>query len=129
MTTVSYWADDVAAARDWYSQVLGIDAYFAMPPAPAAPEYVEFRVGPDEDELGIVDRRYGGPPGGQRGGVVLYWHVDDVAAAFARLLELGGEEFQPVTPRGDEGYVTAAVIDPFGNVFGIMQNPHWAERH
>ena len=129
MATANYWADDVAAARDWYARVLGTDAYFAMPPAPAAPSYVEFRVGPDADELGIVDRRFGGPPSDQRGGVVLYWHVDDVAATVSRLLELGAEEFQPVTPRGDGGFITAAVVDPFGNVLGVMQNPHFAELH
>ena len=27
-TTVNYWAVDVEAARDWYSQVLEIEPYF-----------------------------------------------------------------------------------------------------
>jgi hypothetical protein len=31
------------------------------------------------------------------------------------------------TPRGDKGFVTAAVVDPFGNVLGIMHNPHYLE--
>jgi hypothetical protein len=26
-----------------------------------------------------------------------------------------------------EGFVTAAVVDPFGNVLGIMDNPHYLE--
>src|SRR4029079_16467890 len=68
MATANYWADDVAAARDWYAQVLGIAPYFAMPPDTDAPSYVEFRVGRDGDELGIVDRRFGGPAGAPRGG-------------------------------------------------------------
>jgi hypothetical protein len=29
--------------------------------------------------------------------------------------------------RGDKGFVTAAVVDPFGNVLGIMYNPHHVE--
>ena len=36
-------------------------------------------------------------------------------------------EFQPITPHGDEGFVTAAVVDPFGNVLGVMTNPHYLE--
>lgn len=28
LTTVSFWADDVSAARDWYTDVLGIEPYF-----------------------------------------------------------------------------------------------------
>jgi hypothetical protein len=58
MATANYWADDVAAARDWYAEVLGIAPYFAMPPDAETPSYVEFRVGRDGDEFGIVDRRF-----------------------------------------------------------------------
>jgi hypothetical protein len=36
-------------------------------------------------------------------------------------------EHQPVTPRGDSGFVTASVIDPFGNVLGVMYNPHYLD--
>jgi hypothetical protein len=40
---------------------------------------------------------------------------------------MGANEYQPITPRGDQGFVTAAVVDPFGNVLGIMYNPHYVE--
>ena len=63
------------------------------------------------------------------GGAILLWHVDDIEAAFARLKELGAKEYEAVTPRGDTGFITASVVDPFGNVLGIMQNPHWLESH
>jgi hypothetical protein len=33
-------------------------------------------------------------------------------------------EYQPITPRSDAGFVTASVVDPFGNVLGVMYNPH-----
>ena len=52
--------------------------------------------------------------------------ADDVAATFEKLLSMGAKEYQPITPRG-EGFVTAAVVDPFGNVLGIMYNPHYLE--
>lgn len=129
MATVNFWAADVAAARDWYARLFGVDAYFQMP-SKDAPAYVEFRIGDDEDEFGIIDRRYA-PAAMQPGpgGAILLWHVDDIAGALARLIEMGATEYDPVTPRGDSGFVTASVVDPFGNVLGIMYNPHFAERH
>ena len=125
LTTVSFWADDVIAARDWYAEVLGIEPYIQRPEeGPLA--YIEFRIGADEDELGLIDRRYA-PPIAPRdpGGAVIYWQVDDVAAAVDRLLELGATEYQPVTEQGTAGFVTASVVDPFGNVLGLMYNPHF----
>jgi predicted enzyme related to lactoylglutathione lyase len=128
LTTVSFWADDVIAARDWYAEVLGIEPYFQRPEeGPLA--YIEFRIGADEDELGLIDRRYA-PPIAPRdpGGAVIYWQVDDVAAAVARLVEHGATEYQPVVER-DAGFVTASVLDPFGNILGLMYSPHFVEMH
>jgi len=124
--TISYWADDVAAARDWYSELLGIEPYFVRPEQ-GPPAYVEFRVGDYQDELGIIDRRYA-PQGaaGDPGGAVMHWHVDDVPATFERLLSMGAKEYQPITPR-EAGWITASVVDPFGNVLGIVYNPHYLE--
>jgi predicted enzyme related to lactoylglutathione lyase len=81
-----------------------------------------------KDELGLVDRAWA-PAGAatEPGGAVMYWHVDDIAATFEKLLSMGAREYQPITPRGDNGFVTAAVVDPFGNVLGIMHNPHYLE--
>lgn len=126
--TISFYADDVSAAAAWYSELLGIEPYYSVPPAPAPPMYQEFRVGDAPDELGIIDRRYA-PPGAANtpGGSVMYWHVDDLEATLARLLELGATEYEPLTPRGDSGFITASVVDPFGNVVGIMHNPHYLE--
>jgi len=125
MATVNFWADDVAAARDWYAKLFGVEAYFQRPDG-AKPAYVEFRIGDYEGEFGIIDRRYA--PKAMRpglGGAILLWHVDDVEAAFKRLLDLGATEYDPITPRGNSGFITASVVDPFGNLLGIMQNPHY----
>ena len=91
------------------------------------PAYVEFRIGDYQAELGIIDRRYA-PPGAAAapGGVLMNWHVDDIEGTVARLLAMGATEYQPITPRG-EGFVNAAVVDPFGNVLGVMYNPHYLE--
>lgn len=122
LSTVSFWADDVEAAKRWYSELLGIEPYFERGGA-----YVEFRIGDYEHELGIVDREYApaetasGP-----GGVVAYWHVDDIESTYDRLLAMGATEYQPITKR-EAGFVTAAVADPFGNVLGIMYSPHYLD--
>jgi hypothetical protein len=39
----------------------------------------------------------------------------------------GREGVPPITERGDSGFVTAAVLDPFGNILGVMYNPHYLE--
>jgi predicted enzyme related to lactoylglutathione lyase len=126
ISTVSFYAHDVAAARAWYADVLRADAYFTREIGGSL-AYAEFRVGDLQQELGIIDSRFA--PGGQAdrpGGALVYWHVDDVQAAADRLLALGATTFEPVTERGP-GFVTASVVDPFGNVLGIMQNAHYLE--
>jgi predicted enzyme related to lactoylglutathione lyase len=125
LTTVSFFADDVAAARDWYTALLGIEPYFARP-VDGPPAYVEYRVGDHQHELGIVDRRYAPARSDTPGGAVVYWHVDDVPAAFARLLSMGATAYEQPVERGP-GFVTASVVDPFGNVLGVMYNQHYLD--
>ncbi|MFC4626728.1 VOC family protein [Promicromonospora alba] len=128
--TINYWADDVTAAAAWYTELLGVEPYFQRPGPDGALAYAEFRIGDNEAELGLVSRAFA-PPGlpSAPGGALMYWHVDDLEAMVARLLELGATEFQPITPRGDIGFVTASVVDPFGNILGVMYNPHYVEQH
>jgi predicted enzyme related to lactoylglutathione lyase len=121
LTTVSFFAGDLEAARNWYTDLLGMEPYFNRP------GYVEFRIGDHQHELGIIDSHYSpyGPATGPAGAVV-YWHVDDVTATYERLLSMGAKESQPPTVRG-EGFVTASVVDPFGNVLGVMYNQHYLD--
>ncbi len=121
LTTISFYADDLQAAQDWYTELLGIEPYYRVP------GYIEFRVGAQEDELGIIDSRYA-PPGARAAGAgaVVYWHVDDVPETLATLKSLGASPYQDPQNRG-EGFVTAAVVDPFGNILGVMYNPHYVQ--
>lgn len=127
LSTISFWADDPAEAAARYAEFLGIEPYFERPGPDGRPAYIEFRVGDYQHELGLIHRRYG-PPGTEAGagGAVMYWHVDDLGATVARLLALGATEHLPITQRG-VGFVTASVVDPFGNVLGVMSNPHYLE--
>ncbi|MDV3222139.1 VOC family protein [Intrasporangium sp.] len=128
LTTVTFFATDLSAARAWYTEVLGIEPYFVRE-HDGRVAYLEFRLGDFQHELGLVDSRFAPhplPQSGEAAGAVTYWAVDDVEAAYARLLELGATAHDPVTPRGP-GFVTASVIDPFGNVLGVMYNQHYLD--
>jgi predicted enzyme related to lactoylglutathione lyase len=48
--------------------------------------------------------------------------VADIEFAYARLLELGATVREPVSDVGG-GIKVAAFRDPFGNRFGIIENP------
>jgi predicted enzyme related to lactoylglutathione lyase len=120
--TISYFAEDLEAAKAWYTELLGVPPYFEVPGG-----YAEFRIGDYTHELGLVQGGYAphdmaAAPGGE----IVYWHVDDLDASIERLAALGATEYQPKTVRG-EGFVTASFVDPFGNVLGIMYNQHYRD--
>lgn len=121
VATVNFFASDLEKARKWYTDLFGIDPYFVVP------GYVEFRVGDDSIELGIIDASYiGGVSGEKPGGAVVYWHVSNLDETARRIEDLGGKVHQGVKDRGN-GFVTASFVDPFGNILGIMHNPHYLE--
>ncbi|GAA2694727.1 MULTISPECIES: VOC family protein [Nonomuraea] len=125
--TVNIWADDMEAARKWYAELLGVEPYFERPGNGLPAAYYEFRIGDYQSELGIIDRRYAPPTAADSpGGAVIHWHVDDVQGALDRLLSLGATPYMPLTEQGP-GFVTASVVDPFGNVLGVMYNQHYLE--
>jgi predicted enzyme related to lactoylglutathione lyase len=121
LSTVSFWAADHAAAKRWYTELLGLEPYFERP------GYAEFRLGDYQHELGLIDSRYA-PPGAAAGpaGAIAYWHVDDVPATLERLISMGAQGYEGPTERG-AGFITAAVVDPFGNILGVMYNQHYLD--
>jgi predicted enzyme related to lactoylglutathione lyase len=109
LRTALYPAPDLAAAKAWYGELLGRTPYFDES------FYVGFSVG--GFELGLIPE---GTPG--TGGAQPLWGVANAEEAFARLLSLGATLLEPVTDVGG-GIKVAAVADPFGNRFGIIENP------
>ncbi|MCF8243865.1 MAG: VOC family protein [Saprospiraceae bacterium] len=114
LRTVIYANTKLQAARDWYADVLGFPPYFDEP------FYVGFNVG--GYELGIMPAEGVNQPGG--GGVLAYWGVEKAAASFERLISKGATEREPVTEVGG-GIKVATVLDPFGNILGVIENPHF----
>jgi predicted enzyme related to lactoylglutathione lyase len=111
LRTAIYPVTNLDAAKRWYAELLGRPPYFDQP------FYVGFAVG--GFELGLLPE---GQPG--TGGPQPLWGVADIEADHARLIALGATEIEPVTEVG-EGIKVAAVRDPFGNRFGLIQNPHF----
>ena len=109
LRTVVYPVTDLAAAKAWYSKVLEFGPYFDEP------FYVGYTVG--GFELGLIPDGAPGPTGG-----VAYWATDDIVAELSKLHALGAGEDTPVTDVGG-GIKLATVRDPFGNTFGIIENP------
>src|SRR5688500_15958421 len=112
--TIIYEVSDIAKAKEWYSEVLGKAPYFDEP------YYVGFNVG--GYELGLDPNA---PEKSGQGGVRAYWAVDDAQGAFDRLIELGATEHSAVQDVG-EGILVGSVLDPFGNILGIIFNPHFS---
>lgn len=114
LRTCIYFVPDVAAATAWYSKVLGFQPYFNEP------YYVGFNVG--GYELGLHPEKAAAHKGET---VETYWGVDDIQATFAHLLACGATANAQPNHVGEDIWV-ATVKDPWGNVIGIIKNPHFA---
>lgn len=116
LRTAIYHVDDLQKAKEWYTKVLGKEPYFDEP------FYVGFNVGGYElglnPDMSKVTKITGG------GGCYAYWGVRDARAEYQRLLELGAEAHEEVQDVGG-GILVATVLDEWGNVFGIIENPHF----
>ena len=111
LRTVIYPVTDLAAGKAFYSQVLGAEPYFDQP------FYVGYAVG--GFELGLIPDGTPGPDGASA-----LWGTADAVAEMARLVNLGAAVHEPVKEVGD-GIKVGSVSDPFGNVFGLIENPHF----
>lgn len=114
LRTVIYGVTDIEKAKSWYSAALGFAPYFDEP------FYVGFNVG--GYELGLDPNAQ--PVAKASAGVVAYWGVDNIAAELARLLGLGAKEHMAVRDVGG-GILVATLLDPFGNIIGLIHNPHF----
>ena len=113
LRTVIYRVPDVARAKAWYAAAFGIAPYFDEP------FYVGFDVG--GFELGLHPDMSGVQIGNN---AVAYWGVPDIVRAHAALVAAGASPADPIADVGGDIKV-ATLKDPFGNVIGIIENPHF----
>ena len=118
LRTVIYHVSDIEKAKEWYRRALGFDPYFDQPC------YVGFNV--NGYELGLdpdTSSSHGGTAAAPRG--VPYWGVQNAGASLEQLLKIGATLHTEVQDVG-EGILMASVVDPFGNILGIIENPHFS---
>lgn len=116
LRTLVFTVADLAAAKDWYAEFLGYAPYFDEP----------FYVGFDLAgyELGFLPAEVAevGAANTTGGTGIAYWAFADIDAAWARLIEMGATAHAPIVEVGG-GIRVGAVADPFGNLFGLIDNP------
>lgn len=112
LRTVIYSAPDLARAKEWYSKMFGIEPYFDQP------YYVGFNVG--GYELGLdPNGKHVGP-----GGSIAWWGVANMEEAIGHVKSSGAQVVEEPHEVGG-GIEVATISDPFGNIVGIIANPHF----
>jgi predicted enzyme related to lactoylglutathione lyase len=107
--TVLHPVSDLATAKPVYAALLG------LPPQTDGPYYVGFDA--EGQHIGLV------PGGGPQGmtSPVAFWHVSDIEAKLAEIVEAGATVKEPAHDVGG-GRLVATVTDPDGNVLGLLQD-------
>lgn len=114
LRTVAYKVEDLVKAKDWYTKVFAQEPYFDEP------FYVGFNIGgyelglqPIEDNDNIIGNS-----------VVTYWGVENIEKALENMLSMGAAKCDEALEVGG-GVVVASVKDPWGNIIGLIYNPHF----
>jgi lactoylglutathione lyase len=142
---------DLVAAKEWYANALGIKPYFSEPfyvgfevggyelglsPIPDSPDFPALPAvalaeeGPsvtlDEALPAPTDAKPASAEAtaGKGDNVETYWGVEDIQTAFAQLLSAGATSHEQPNNVGGDIWV-AILKDPWGNMIGIIQNPHF----
>jgi len=100
---------DIEAAKAVYTALLGVE------PQTDSPYYVGYDVA--DQHIGLL------PGGGPQGltSPVAYWHVDDIERKLAELTAVGATVKDAANEVGG-GRIVASVVDPDGNVLGLIQD-------
>jgi len=112
LRTTVYKVADLAEAKEWYSKAFLREPYFDEP------FYVGFNIG--GYELGLLPEE--NPVSDKTKSLIVYWGVNDIEKVYNHLLKMGASEHEKPTNVGGD-LMVASVIDPWGNVIGIIYNP------
>ena len=114
LRTVIYRVPELARAVAFYERAFGVAPYFSEP------FYAGFQIG--GFELGLDPDLTHGAPG--RAGATPYFGTDDLDAAVSHFAASGAAMHEAARDVGG-GIRVASVTDPFGNVIGLIHNPHF----
>jgi predicted enzyme related to lactoylglutathione lyase len=110
LRSVIYHVDNIEKGKEWYMRALGITPYFDKPYY-AGFDIGGFEIGLDPD---LTDTSV------KAAGQIAYWSVSNIEEVFKHLLLIGAQRHEEIKDVGD-GVLLASVADPFGNIFGIIQ--------
>ena len=113
LATVIYHVPDLDRAKTWYAEAFQQAPYFDQP------FYVGFNIAGYELGLDPDPASKAGP-----GGTVAYWRVPEIEAGVRQFVTAGATVAAAVQDVGD-GIRVATVADPFGNLIGLIENPHF----
>lgn len=115
LRTAIYQVPDINAAKNWYTDVFETEPYFDEP------FYVGFDIGGFELGLQSDEARTE-----KIESVVAYWGVENVRQEFDRFIAAGATVVEEPQEVGG-GIVVAKVKDPWGNIIGLIYNPHFKQ--
>ena len=109
LRTIVYHVSNLEIAKMWYLEIFDIKPYFDES------FYVGFDIG--GFELGLDPSADDYTKGN---GSITYWNVDDIDSAFERFKVKKVSVHQEIRTVGEEIRL-GSIIDPFGNVIGLIQ--------
>jgi len=114
LRTTIYKVGDLSKAKDWYSIAFQEKPYFDEV------FYVGFNIG--GYELGLMPEE--SITTNKSESVLSYWGVNDINSEYERLIAAGAREHEKPNDVGSE-IMVGSVKDPWGNIIGIIYNPHF----
>ncbi len=111
LRTVIYHVKDLQKAKEWYINITGVQPYFDEA------FYAGFNI--NGFELGLDPDFENVQEGNQS---VAYWAVDNIEMALKKLVLHNAVVIHKVLETGG-GIKVAAVLDPFGNTVGLIEEP------
>jgi lactoylglutathione lyase len=116
LRTTIYQVNDLEKATTWYTKAFQKKPYFKES------YYVGFNIGGFELGLQPTEENATTP----RTNSIAYWGIENIEHHYQRLLDLGAKELEKPSNVGGE-ITTATLVDPFGNVLGLIYNPSFRE--
>ena len=115
LRTTIYRVTDVNAAKKWYARAFNVQPYFDEP------FYVGFDIGGFELGLQPEDT----VTNNKAESVVAYWGVEDLREAYLHFTTVAGAKSHEEPREVGGGISVAKVKDPWGNLIGLIYNPHF----
>ena len=114
LRTCIYKVSNLQEATNWYANLFNTTPYFNEP------TYVGFNIA--GFELGLLPDTEAN--NSKTDHILTYWGVDDILFIYNKCLELGCIVHEAPNDVGDN-IVVASVKDPWNNVIGFINNPHF----